>query len=433
MAARENAIAPVNVIINVGARTRAGRQGDVTTDLSRLAAGESAQQGQLVQTTPLNADGTSGTAPTPVIDKKRKSAKRKRVDENGSADVLPTVEVQLKAPRTARKEKVARKRKEIEDGTKKTRKRAETPEDAEEQEIDHSTTKMADLCKDIRIGRKFSRHEEIKRRELEKKIKAKLLKDNPELAAIEEGRIEPTAEEVAAVAETMAPTLQMRIVGGQIVQDDTSTQLDRHAQHVVDADMEVVEENDFTRTTNSGSYMKRTKSKHWSLDDYELLYTGIRMFGTDFGLIANLFGGRRDRRMIKLKFNKEERECPDKIDRALIGEKVEIDLEEYKGYTGVEYQPLEELEREQQLLAEEHDAEYNNALNAEKESERQKRDQIHGTSGDGNNDNADNGAEGEDGTRKASAASKSKKRGSRKKNLNSSAGGGEEVEVIGAA
>ncbi len=54
------------------------------------------------------------------------------------------------------------------------------------------------------------------------------------------------------------------------------------------------------------------RSERWSQDDTALFYRGLAAFGTDFTLIAQLFPS-RDRRNIKNKFTREEREFPDEV------------------------------------------------------------------------------------------------------------------------
>lgn len=54
------------------------------------------------------------------------------------------------------------------------RERAVTPEDAETRTVDHRELKMEDLTKDLRIGKKFSRHDELVDRDREKRRQDRL-------------------------------------------------------------------------------------------------------------------------------------------------------------------------------------------------------------------------------------------------------------------
>jgi len=235
---------------------------------------------------------------------------------------------------------------------------------------------------------------------------------------------------------------QLRLINGQIVIDDRSLVVDRH-ERPHEADMEVVEENEFTRITTSGSFMKREKNYYWSDHDTDKFYDGLRMFGTDFEMISKMFPG-RNRRQVKLKFNKEEKVFPKKVASALIGEKVAIDLEEYSSHTRLTYEKIEDIEAERDRIEEEHEEEQRRHDEEAAEVTRQKKAAISGildgAGGAGGADSAkenepDGGAGAiEDG--KVSAASRTKKKGPakrKKRNLHSVRGGGEEVQILGAA
>jgi transcription factor TFIIIB component B'' len=415
-------------------------------DLSALGAGEADGVSQLVETAELNEDGTSALTLPPQPEKTRKRPTKRRKKDTNGIDIRPTIEVQIHKPRRPNARSRARQQGD-EDGKKK-RKREETPEDAEEQEIDHTTVKMSELTKDLRIGKRFSKHAEIKQREVQKRAKAKLARDYPEL-------IEGQNNEEEASSRTPGPTEgpvgvttgpQMRIVNGQIVIDDASLVVDRHAIAAAAApDMEEVEEDDFTRITTSGTFMKRERNLYWDSESTEKFYMGLRMFGTDFQMISKMFP-ERNRRQIKLKFNKEEREWPRKIHNALMGEMVKIDLEEYKSHTGLEYEEVADIEAEHAAIEEEHNAEQRRMQAEADETTRQKKAEIHGKpgaarpAGVGPSTGTDSAKENDpdeggafDGG-KASAASKSKKKakGKKKRNLHSVRGGGEEVEVLGS-
>ena len=426
----------------------------VNADLSVMGPEETIQAAEVVPTAELNPDGTSGTVVAPVLEKATKRpAKRRKLDKNG-VEIRQSIEVQINKPRRVASGLKKPGRPRDSDGEVTKRKhRAPTPDDAEEQEIDHSTVKMAELTKDLRIGKKFSRHTEIKKREMEKKMKAKLARDHPELvrsqANADEARSQSAGREEPPAETSTGP--QMRIVNGQIVIDDASLVVDRHARAAAAAtDMEEVEEDDFTRITTSGTHMKREMNIYWDTESTEKFYNGIRMFGTDFEMISKMFPD-RNRRQIKLKFNKEEREFPKKISNALIGEAVKIDLEEYKSHTGLEYETTDDIEAAHAQLEADHKAEQLRLQAEADETTRQKRAEIqasanpkalsaatapgteHAAGTDSAKENepvASAAAEGG----KASAASKPKKKAAAKKKRKTALGtrlGGEEVEVLG--
>ncbi|KFX88524.1 hypothetical protein V490_07578 [Pseudogymnoascus sp. VKM F-3557] len=403
---------------------------DDSMDLSAMGAGETSHPSQLIPVVPLNPDGTS-SIPTPVLPPKAKPKARKRKLDDANIDIRPSIEVQVnatKAPRTAapRKPRKPREPRAATSSTPKPRaprkKRAETPEDAEDQEIDHSTIKMADLCKDLKIGKKFSKHDEIKQRDIDRKAKAKLRRENPELvgASDDERPTATTRSETETPLQTTSVGPRMRLVDGQIVIDESSLNLDRHKLAAANAGvMEIIEENEFTRITTSGTFMKREKNIFWDLEAEEKFYVGLRMFGTDFEMISKMFPD-RNRRQIKLKFNKEERLYPSKINSALLGEKVPINFDEYKSHTGLEYEDVAVINAEREEIEAEQNAEEARVEAELAEATRQKKAAIHATRGPEGKENNTFGG----GSNSAKAKNKGKK-----KNKASAFGGGEDVDV----
>ncbi|KAH0443583.1 myb-like DNA-binding domain-containing protein [Colletotrichum camelliae] len=272
------------------------------------------------------------------------------------------------------------------------RARSVTPEDAEDQEADLSVLTMGDLTRDLRIGKKFSRHDELLERHREKQAKAReRLKSRrngtedpsesgtpaprsangtPAPAAAAPASSKPQPPAASASMGQTGP--QFQIIDGQIVVDQNSLALDRHA--IADAnaeDMLEIEENDFTTLTTQNSYRTGSKLKGpnvWTEDETELFYRGLRMFGTDFQMISGMFPG-KNRRHVKMKFNREERHAPARIDAILVGKKeLQIDLEEYKTWTKAEYEPVEDIMAAHRLQQVEFDAEQAKAK-AQKEAD----------------------------------------------------------------
>ncbi|GAO13281.1 uncharacterized protein UV8b_03699 [Ustilaginoidea virens] len=286
------------------------------------------------------------------------------------------------------------------------RARSLTPEDAETQVVDLQKLKMSDLTKDLRIGKKFSRHDELRDRERKARQKAKLDKDTdtppseagdgtsqsrtPDAAATTAKPNAPGAASAPASAPASASASapaaasgpQFRIVDGQIVVDQDSLVMDRHARAAAaraGEHMETVEENDFTCLITSSSFMNTSKLKGpniWTDQETELFYRGLRMFGTEFEMISKMFPGKR-RRHVKLKFNREERHNPSRIDAALIGEKtIKMDIDEYRAFTGAEFESLEVIEAEQRKIQETYEAERQRVADEQAEVMRKKRDEL---------------------------------------------------------
>lgn len=277
---------------------------------------------------------------------------------------------------------------------RKPRQRSATPEGAEEQTVDLQNLKMADLTQDLRIGKKFSRHDELRERERQAKLKRKrgesvaddesAAKNSP--GPSNEGASPAAAAGAPAAAAAREPSQapaagpQFRIVDGQIVVDQSSLVMDRHARAAADAeDMEAIEENDFTRLITSNSFMNTSKLKGpniWTAEETELFYRALGMFGTDFEMISKMFPGKQ-RRHVKLKFNREERHNPSLIDSALIGEKsVKMDIDEYKTMTSTEFESIESIEAEHKKAEEEFEAERQRVLDEQAEVMRKKREQL---------------------------------------------------------
>lgn len=61
----------------------------------------------------------------------------------------------------------------------------------------------------------------------------------------------------------------------------------------------------------------RTKTTRWTTEETRKFYMALRQFGTDFTTMELMFPGTRDRRQLKNKFKKEERERPDLVYRYL--------------------------------------------------------------------------------------------------------------------
>ncbi|UNI14310.1 hypothetical protein JDV02_000951 [Purpureocillium takamizusanense] len=270
------------------------------------------------------------------------------------------------------------------------RARSLTPEDAESQLVDLQQLKMADLTKDLRIGKKFSRHDELRERERQARIKVKLGKDSEQAdgegsasaSPLPDGRTKKSA--TPGGSSTPAPTSgpQFRIVDGQIVVDQSSLVMDRHARAAAaqaGEDMETIEENDFTRLITSSSFMNTSKLRGpniWTDQETELFYRGLRMFGTEFEMISKMFPGKQ-RRHVKLKFNREERHNPKRIDAALIGEKtIKMDIAEYKAFTGAEYESVETIEAEQRKIQEGYEAERQRIADEQEEIMRKKKEEL---------------------------------------------------------
>ncbi|KAF5020677.1 hypothetical protein F66182_7291 [Fusarium sp. NRRL 66182] len=322
----------------------------------------------------------------------RKQTTQATQDEAGTEEGTRPKKRQRKTTEGAVPKQPRKRRTPTHSGTstpKNRRARSVTPEDSETQLVDLQKLKMADLTKDLHIGKKFSRHDELRERERRARMKPKLSTDGEcESSATPEpsGQGEKTASPAASspAPSVPAPTApsgpQFRIVDGQIVVDQSSLAVDRHARAAAAAgDMETVEENDFTRLITSNSFMSTSKLRGpniWTDAETELFYRGLQMFGTDFQMISGMFPNKQ-RRNVKLKFNREERHCPRRVNAALIGEKtVKMNIDEYKAFTGSEFEPVENIEAEQRKIQEEYEAEEQRRADEQAEVMRKKREEL---------------------------------------------------------
>ncbi|KAI2615474.1 hypothetical protein GGR54DRAFT_642237 [Hypoxylon sp. NC1633] len=262
---------------------------------------------------------------------------------------------------------------------RRRRRRSPTPEDAESQTVDHSTTKMADLTKDLGIGKRFKHADLIEERAREARDRfrqKRLEKQGRALGLVIEGVSESRAgtpaedgsgrDSAIARARDLGASLDSggqntvgyEVIDGQIIVNQQSLIVDRHAAHRDVSNIETVEEDEFSRLTTSTSYRResrRTGANHWTEEDTERFYVLLGQFGTDFETISHMFAS-KSRRAVKLKFNREELLNPKRIDATVMvrGEKkVSIDFEEYKAHQE-EWQESDKILAEHAELVKEH-------------------------------------------------------------------------------
>ncbi|KAB8349526.1 hypothetical protein FH972_023552 [Carpinus fangiana] len=251
--------------------------------------------------------------------------------------------------------------------TSKKRARAATPEDAETHEIDPANVSMTALTRDNRMGKKSKLERSMQEIDFDE-VKRK--RKEAEARAFERGELERSEQEVNARLErageqdTVSSAPRTKIVNGQIVIDNSSLVVDRHAAAAAEAanePIEEIEEQDLTAHVTSHSWvhdsrrdpeerrLMKMKSDPWSVEETDRFYTQLSMFGTDFFIISKAFPG-KTRRQIKLKFVREERADLSRINNALLGDtSVPMDISAYSVATGRAesyYKDPEALKRE---------------------------------------------------------------------------------------
>lgn len=268
------------------------------------------------------------------------------------------------------------------------RRRQETPEDAETHTIDPKTMTMAELCKDRKRGKKSKLETEMqtidwdavaeRRKEAENRARAaariagkkagNVSRTEARRQLNEAGKEAETGAEVDADANADDPDYEgpQLVMGaeGDLVVDQTSLVVKRHAPIVETQD--AVEENDLTKRVNSHAWLYDSRrdpndrffnhSTKWTADETNVFYGALKMFGTDFDMISKMFPG-RNRRMIKLKFSREERDNEWRIRAVLLGQPDPINFENYCNFTGQNASDFkdpevfkEELKREEETL-----------------------------------------------------------------------------------
>jgi transcription factor TFIIIB component B'' len=366
----------------------------------------------------------------------------------------PSLATQSKRKKKSRKTRTPGPRDETILEEMKRRKRVESPEDGEEREIEPDATLMSELCKDLKTGKKSSRFEEIRQlkfaeakklavkrllaqqsasragtpQELDADAAAQVLAMAEAHRETNEQRLERLGQEREAQIQGQISAPQMRLVNGQLVLDDASLTIDRHARQAIpEEELEAVEETDMTRRVNNATYSKRKHSGGWDEMSTDKFYEGLTMFGTDFQIISKMFSS-RTRAMIKKKFNKEEKEHPARIHAALVGEKtVAMTIDTYQNLTQEEYADPKTFMDELEAEAERHRADMKEQEEADKGlREKDGDNSAANTAGVGSKEN--HGGEDFASTQRRKVLEKTKKR---KKPLHSRHGGGDEVEIVG--
>ncbi|KAI4137225.1 MAG: hypothetical protein L6R39_007402 [Caloplaca ligustica] len=274
--------------------------------------------------------------------------------------------------------------------------REPTPEEAENEIIAPGTIKMAELCKDTRKGKKSATLKALQERDREELAKKK----QRELQQLVEGQEQPDLEASGGQARSgAADGNPMRPAGegtepqedvlrevadtyvdehGQIRINTDSLRVDRHAQAAAARELnheEAVVENDFSKpAVNSGTYLKREEKASWPEEMTDEFYEALRTFGTDFGMIGRML--RKSRRAVKLKFNKEEKVAPERINQALLGATIAIDLDDYSRRAGEDIKETEEHERKMEEDRKKIEEDAADELKAKAEQEQMRKEQV---------------------------------------------------------
>ena len=327
----------------------------------------------------LLQDATTGAAAVSELAldiENRARSQRSRSDRRSRSQVAETEESASEASTQAHSKRAKKKRKSrserlqelaqqvidnaVNGGTDnggaegRTRSRLSTPENAEELEIDPEQVSMSELTKDLKIGRKSDtgkRMQEnwaaiIERRksEVEKRRDAARSKKNP----VNDER----ETEEAAVPKQI-------VVNGQIVVANESREvafaagLETAAREQADVAIEDDRIYKYVNTSTLGKHAGLRKRSKWDEDTTNLFYQGLRMFGTDFSLVANLFPENVDRGIVKKKYLAELQNDPERVDKCVTAKEA-VSLDEYATMTNMEFEDpdklMKELEEEEKRM-----------------------------------------------------------------------------------
>jgi transcription factor TFIIIB component B'' len=227
--------------------------------------------------------------------------------------------------------------------------RLSTPENAEELQIDPEEVSMGALTRDTKLGRKSETEKKMQENwaEIQQRRKEEVARRREAAGQGRHGRqalggLDPPAEEIHAP--------QQIIVNGQIVVAAESREVAFGAgvEQAVIEDADVALEDDriykYVNQSTVGKHAGLRRGTRWDEEKTELFYRGLRWFGTDFSMIANLFP-QFDRRQVKLKFTIEMREDPRRVGEC-VAAKEPVDIEEYMGMTEQEFIDPEALQAE---------------------------------------------------------------------------------------
>ncbi|TID19823.1 hypothetical protein CANINC_003706 [Pichia inconspicua] len=134
-------------------------------------------------------------------------------------------------------------------------------------------------------------------------------------------------------ANTIASAPVLELSQGKLTYAVHSTVIDRHGRDSNNTKMERVEENPFEGIVTSATYSPRPVTTRWTPQEVSELLRAVAAFGTDFGLIAELFP-HRTRRQVKARFLLEEKVRPHLVEIALARRDVSLQVEEYAGLSG---------------------------------------------------------------------------------------------------
>lgn len=285
------------------------------------------------------------------------------------------------------------------------------PELLENVEIDEEHFKIEDLCKPTlpigRVSANFQQAQEARKNKMaqrkhrkalrllakEKKIPYEILLNESSKNVKNENdgsdaESEASAPSAPPITSTSTSGLQLKISDGKLIVDEESRVLDRHANFESD-DRERHNQNPFENVVNSATYGKQRYTDKWGNDEVLQFYKALGQWGTDFGLIAQMFP-HRTRRQVKAKFILEEKKRPRLVDLALNNKlNGNFDFEQYCSDSNKTFGTLNDFNAKLEQLKKEHEENLKELSVArekarEEDAIRQKKKELEVKAGGGN-------------------------------------------------
>jgi transcription factor TFIIIB component B'' len=214
---------------------------------------------------------------------------------------------------------------------------------------------MSELTKDIKVGRKSETEKRMQENWGE--IKERRIRDVEKRREAARGKKNAANGEEREPEEAAVP--KQIIVNGVIVVANESREvafgagLEQAAREQADVAIEDDRIYKYVNQATLGKNAGRDKRGKWDEDTTNLFYQGLRMFGTDFSMIANLFPESVDRGVIKRKYLAELQIDPGRVDKCVTAKET-VSLDEYAALTNMEFEDpdklMKELEEEEKRL-----------------------------------------------------------------------------------
>lgn len=281
------------------------------------------------------------------------ASERPRKKRASNATVLPSIERDGEVdPDAADEVELAPKR--------RGRQKSETPSDAEDQFLDKEHATMGQIAKKHYRRGKISNREKAMRQINWEEVKERNREREREQAmAGSQNQEGGDALDREANGGVVGAAPRMVMVDGVMVIDEETAAVDTNAIADQEAEgLEAVEESDLTTRITTQTWVLQNKRDpelrirsnriaRWNREDTEKFYRALSLFGTDFGMMEAFFPG-VSRKSLKNKYNREDRENPDRVTFALQGKRLDS-FEEYLALTNQkeeDFQTTEELNRQ---------------------------------------------------------------------------------------